>query len=293
MRYLLAGMMLGSMAIAQFSCAAAMPDQKVKTKSGAEAASGDPLALPPGRSTVIGGVIHDVDPVRDQLTLKIFGGHSMKILFDARTQVYRDGVKTTLSGLRPAEHASIETMLDGTTIFARSIHMLSQAPEGECQGQVIAYNPDTRELTLSETLSREPIKLQVPAAANIIPMAQAASSDGGGKAAAPGSAGSSDLVKGSLISAKFESGNNGEGVATEIAILATPGSSFVFSGNVTYLDMHTQRLAIVDPRDGRSYSLAFDASHLPGSHDLHEGAHVTVTANFDGSRYVATAITID
>lgn len=285
MRYLLAGIMLGSMAMAPFSFAGAKFDQTANAKPGAEAASADLLAMPPGRATVIGGVIRDVDPVRDQLTLKIFGGHSMKILFDERTQVYRDGVKSTLSGLRPAEHASIETMLDGTTIFARSIHMLSQAPDGECQGQVIAYNSETREMTLSESLSREPIKLRIPASVAIAPAGQAASPSA--------TLGSSDLVKGALISAKFESGNDGEGVATEISILATPGSSFVFSGNVTFLDMHTQRLVIVDPRDGRSYSLSFDPSHLPESRNLHQGSHVTVTANFDGSRYVATAMTID
>ena len=29
--------------------------------------------IPKGKSTVMGGVIHDVDPVRDQFTLKVFG----------------------------------------------------------------------------------------------------------------------------------------------------------------------------------------------------------------------------
>ena len=58
----------------------------------------------------------------------------MKILYDERTQVYRDGVKAPLSDLHAQDHASIQTVLDGTKIFALSIHMLSKAPEGECPG---------------------------------------------------------------------------------------------------------------------------------------------------------------
>src|SRR6266849_5987302 len=81
-------------------------------------------AMPRGNSTVIGGSIRQVDGVRDQLTLNIFGGHAMKVLFDERTQVYRDGQKTSLRDLRAGDHVSVETMLDGTTVFARSIHML-------------------------------------------------------------------------------------------------------------------------------------------------------------------------
>ncbi len=96
---------------------------------------------PPGKSTVIGGAIQNIDPVRDQFTLKVFGGKPMKILFDERTQVYRDGKRTPLRDLRPDDHASVETVLDGTKVFALSVHVLSQLPEGERQGQVMDYNP--------------------------------------------------------------------------------------------------------------------------------------------------------
>ena len=91
----------------------------------------DLLDLPKGKSTVIGGTISSVDPVTDAMVLKVFGGKRMKILFDERTQVYRDGTKTSLHDLHANDRASVETMLDGTTIFARSIHMLSKAPEGQ------------------------------------------------------------------------------------------------------------------------------------------------------------------
>ena len=286
MRFLFAIVMLGAMASAQASTASTQPQQDDTTRhpaAVAEGSSADLLAMPRGKSTVIGGMISGVDPVRDQLTLKVFGGgRPMKILFDERTQVYRDGVKTSLGDLRANEHASVETMLDGTTVFARSIHMLSRSPEGECQGQVVSYEAGTGELTVSESLSPELIKLHVPAGTAIVREGQAAS--------APGSSGVSDLVKGSLISATFSSDNKGQGVASKIAILATPGSEVSFTGTVTFLDLRSNQFAVAD--NDQSYKIAFDPAALPATRNLHEGVNVKVTAEFDGTRYVARAITI-
>ena len=285
MRFFFAIVMLGAMASARASTASTQPRQDDTTRPApaVEASSGDLLAMPRGKSTVIGGMISGVDPVRDQLTLKVFGGgRPMKILFDERTQVYRDGVKTSLRDLRANDHASVETMLDGTTVFARSIHMLSRSPEGECQGQVVSYEAGTGELTLSESLSPELIKLRVPAGTAIVREGQAAS--------APGSSGVSDLVKGTLISATFSSDNKGQGIANKIAILATPGSEVSFTGTVTFLDLRSNQFAVAD--NDQSYKIVFDPAVFPATRTLHEGANVKVTAEFDGTRYVARAITI-
>ena len=286
----LAFVVLGGVAIAQFSFADAKPGVNAIPQSaspGDHPPDGLP-GLPPvpkGKSTVEGGLIRDVDPVRDQLTLKVFGGKPMKILFDERTHFYRNGVRTPLRDLRSGEHASVETVLDGTDIFAVSIHMLSDSPEGECQGQVLSFNASDGELTVRAGLSNEPIKLRVPQGTPVVRSGQAAVSSPNG--------GLSDLIAGALISVKFESGNNGEGTAKQIAILATPGSAFVFSGNIVFLDLHSDVLVLVDPRDNSSYKISFDPGRFPNSHDLREGARVTVTTDFDGSRYVARAIKID
>src|SRR5664279_1131714 len=85
---------------------------------------------------VLGGEIRGLDPVLDQFTLQIFGQKAIKILFDARTQAFRDGARIRISDLHLGEHASIQTVLDGTSVYAISIHMLSRTPEGECQGHV-------------------------------------------------------------------------------------------------------------------------------------------------------------
>ena len=269
-------LLLGNVAWGQQTAAPARSDTR--------GLGGDLMALPQGKSTVIGGTIASVNPVKDELVLKVFGGRPMRVLFDQRTQVYRDGAKTTLNDLHENEHASVETMLDGTTVFARSIHMLSQSPEGECQGQVVSYDPATGTLTLSEALSREAIRLHVPAGANIIREGQGAS---------PGARSSaSTLTQGALVRATFQSNNKGQGTVSKIAILATPGDRLTFTGNVTFLDMRAHQFVVVDDGNNQDYKISFDAAAFPDSKDLREGTHVKVTAEFDGSHYVARDIAI-
>jgi hypothetical protein len=271
-------LMLGAVASAQLPAA----HQAAQSASGIERAQGDLLSLPQGKSTVIGGTISSVDPVTDQLTLSVFGGRRMKILFDERTEVYRDGAKTSLRDLHANDRASVETMLDGTTVFARSIHMLSRSPEGECQGQVLSYDQGSSVLTLSESLSRDSIQLHVPAGTAIVREGQTAS--------ASGQAGLSDLVKGTLISARFASNNKGQGVTSRIAILAIPGETLSFSGNVSFLNLGSNQFVVANASNDQSYKISFDPAAFPETRNLREGTSVKVTAEFDGSRYVARAI---
>jgi hypothetical protein len=232
---------------------------------------------------VIGGAIRKVDPVRDQFTIKVFGGRSIKILYDERTQVFRDGVRIPLRDLKADNHASIQTVLDGTNVFAVSIHMLSQSPQGEVQGQVVGFNPVTGVLTVNDPLVREPIRLQVPAGTAVV-RADRSSSPASGPA---------DLRAGTLVAVKFTPGNQGRGVTSQISILAAPGSTFVLSGEISSIDLHAGRLILVDPRDEQSYQISLDPARFPGSHDLHSGSRVTVNADFDGARYVARSIAVN
>jgi hypothetical protein len=304
MRRLLIPVLLGSVAFTPWSFATSDADHgpgtpppvSNATASAVEAADLGTTAsstsfLPPlpktplGKTTVIGGVIRNVDPVRDQLTLGVYGGGKpMKILFDERTQFFRDGVKTPLDDMRPEDHASVETILDGDSVFAVSVHMLSRSPQGECEGQVLAFDPRNGEVTLRNTLSGEPIKLRVEPRTTIARMGQ--------PAFASTVTGTSDLMRGALVTVKFEGDNKGGGVADAIVILATPGSGFYFSGNVTYLDLHAGLMALTDPRDEKSYTVAFDPARFPMSHDLHEGSRISVTASFDGKHYVASKLDV-
>jgi hypothetical protein len=100
-------------------------------------------------------------------------------------------------------------------------------------------------------------------------------------------------VNGALISVEFTSDKRGRGVASQIVILATPGSTFVFSGSLSSLDMRSGLLVLVDPRNNKTYQIYFDPAQLPTSRDLHEGDNVRVTAKYDGTRYLASVLTVD
>jgi hypothetical protein len=241
--------------------------------------------LPPGKTTIIGGQIRNFDPVKDQFSLQIYGQRPMKILFDERTQVYRDGVRIPVRNLGPEEHASVQTTLDGASVFAVSIHILSESPEGECEGRVIRFSPDRGELVVASQMSPAPVTLFVPANASIARVGEPEFT------AQP--SGLSDLVPGSLVSASFEPGAAHRNVVTQIKVLAVPGAAFAFTGNISYLDMRSGIMVLVDPRDQKSYQIRFDSARLPASQSLRPQSNVTVTATYDGSQYAANTITMN
>lgn len=236
-------------------------------------------AVPRGKATVIGGYIRNVDQLRDELTLNIFGGHAMKIFFDQRTHIFRDGQPASLNDLRPGERISVETLLDGDTIFARSIHSLTQSIDGQCHGQVLSFDAAKRELLVRDGLAPQPIKVEVPASATIV---------GEGQQTASPSA----LVRGALVAVTFRSDGDGRAIANKIDVLASPGSAFVFNGIVSFLDVHRGVLVLSDPRDQSHYEISFDPhSTIRGS--LRQGEGVTVTAGFNGDHYAAKQIVIN
>jgi len=240
--------------------------------------------LPDGRSTVVGGVIGKVDPVMDQLTLDVFGGQPMKIDFDARTQVYQDGVRESVADLRPEDHASVETTLDGDDVYALSVHMLSQTPQGECEGQVLSFDPGSGRLMVRSRITQDDVRLLVPPGTPVVPV---------GQAAGPGAdRGTEALLPGALVSVLFSSNNRGQGVANHISLLAAPGAAFYFAGTIVFLDLHSYQMVVQDPRDNRTYPIAFNPAGFPNAGALRMGEKVHVTARFDGRRYVATAITL-
>jgi len=241
--------------------------------------------LPPGKTTILGGQIQNFDAVRDQFSLRIYGERPMKILFDERTQVYRDGVRIPVRDLGPEDHASVQTTLDGANVFAVSIHILSGTPEGECEGRVLKYDPNKGELEVASSMSPAPVTFLVPPNASIARVGEP-------KFAAV-SAGLSDLVAGTLVSVSFGSGSSRRNVAREIKVEAVPGAAFVFTGNISFLDMHIGTLDLIDPRDGKSYKIHFDPARLPTSESLRTQANVTVTATYDGTEYAANAITMN
>jgi hypothetical protein len=282
----LAAMVLGAFVLSQGAMARAQSAMAV-ARNGADANGSSVPALPPlpkGKSTILGGQINHVDPVMDQFVLKVYGEKPMKILFDERTQVYKDGKRIPLHDLGPATHASVQTMLDGASIFAVSVHVLSEQPEGEYAGRVLSFDPGSGVLTLTTAPDRPPFRLVVSNQTSFKRLGQTAFSS-----VQPGR---SDLVPGSLVEVKFDSNNRGQGVASEISVLAAPGASFIFSGTVSELDLPAGTMVVVDPRDNQSYRISFDA-HAPISQRLRIGQRVRLSADYDGHKYVATEIAIE
>jgi hypothetical protein len=239
---------------------------------------------PPGKSTVIGGAIGRVDPVRDEITLRLFGSNdTMKVFYDERTQVYVNGKRIGVLDLRPENHASVETTLDGTRVFALRIHVLTTLPEGDCRGLVESYDPGSGRLVVASSLSHESVHIDVPSGTRIVRVGQ--------QGFASGQSGTSDLVRGSLVDVKFQAGQKGRGVATHIDVMATPGSQFTFDGQISMLDFSSGHLGLLDTRENQTFEFHFDPYRLHNVRALHEGSKVRLTAEYDGSQYQVVDLT--
>lgn len=236
-------------------------------------------AVPKGKATLIGGTISRLDRVRDQVMIKPFGGHDMKVLFDGRTQIWRDGAKASTLDLKIGEKAYIDTVLDGTTIFAKNIRVVSKGTVGESRGQIVEFDRSRSEVTLNDSLAANSFKVKIGPGTKII---------NGGKETSTNA-----LIAGTLVAVEFTPTPDGIASAQQISVLAQPGTSFTFFGKVMYLDMHKGQMAIVDPRDKKNYDVYFDPSTVRINGDLQLDSEVTVSAAFDGSRYSTSAILVN
>lgn len=290
MQRLIAMILGGGMALALGTAVAASPAQPADSHS-AGVPAGTPYGLPPipplptGESTILGGAIRHIDPVLDRFTLDIFGERPMTIEFDERTKVFRDGVPVPLRDLKDADHASVQTTLDGMQVFAESIHILSQAPKGECQGVVKSYNRRSGRLVVDSDLSPQSLKFFLPGDTPIVRVGQ--------PEFASSQSGVADLRRGSLVAVSFAPDLDGRAVVQRVTVMAVPGSSFIFGGQVSFLDMASGSLVLVDSQDGKNYRIYFDLNRFPSAAKLHVGDNVTIRAAFEESRYVATSITAD
>jgi hypothetical protein len=238
--------------------------------------------LPRAKASLIGGTVDRLDRVRDQLTVQVFGGGKMKISFDPRTHVFDNGIVASLSALRRGDRVYVDTILDGSTVFARTIRVRTTGMTGESQGTVVSYRADKGELMLRDALSPEPLKIHVT------PQTQLTQ---GGHAFSAG-----ELTAGTLVAVKFgpQNGNGGRGdVAREINVLALPGASFTFAGRVTAVDLRLGILVIDSSTDHKTYEISFDPALATQADTLRPDTNVTVIAQFEGDRYVARTLTVN
>lgn len=232
--------------------------------------------MPGAKATLIGGTIQHLDRVRDQITLGVYGGGKMKILFDPRTKIYLGSNPAAASDLKVGQRVSLDTVLNGNMVMARTIRLKTSGSVGETQGTIVEYR--SGELTIRDAISPTPVKIRIGSSTRIMQ---------GDHAVAPG-----QLSADSLVSVKFNSEGDGHEVASDISILALPGSRYTFQGQVLNLDLRTGLVVISSSTDHKVYEIYLDPSSAPDE-NLRPGVVVTVETSFEGSRYVARRVSID
>ena len=258
------------------------PEAEAKTSSTTSPpAAHDPLLdlppLPKNKVSLIGGTVAKLDPIQNQVTVQTFGGkQKMRLGFDVRTRFFRDGQASNQRELKPGQRVYVDTQLEGTRIFAKTIWIETQAPVGDARGQVMSYNPGDGTLTLRDELSAQPAKFHL--APNTV-----VRQDKETRSVA-------DLRPGSLVSLTFGAQGRERGEVREINILAQPGSSFSFFGKITYIDLSRRLIAIANDPDNKTYDIYLEALPTSVLRDVHQGSEVGISAVFDGSRYVARSI---
>ncbi|HKW66438.1 MAG TPA: DUF5666 domain-containing protein [Terriglobales bacterium] len=246
----------------------------------AQPASGsyDPLLdlppLPQGKTTLVGGTVHSIDQIRNRLTVQPFGGKAMKISFDERTHIYRDGAPSTQLVIHKGDRVYVDTMLDGTRVFARNIRVVTGTQAADARGQITSNNAATGRITVQDELSARPVTFRVTPTTAV---------SGAGLSSV------AQLQPGSLVTVKFVPDRSNRDVAQQISVIAAPGSVFTFYGRITYLNMSTRSLAVDNQSDKKTYDIKFTPAAVDPQM-LGEGKQVLVKAHFDGSGYTADNI---
>ncbi|MGH9514697.1 MAG: hypothetical protein ACRD3P_03350 [Terriglobales bacterium] len=237
----------------------------------------DPLLdLPPLKHetvTLIGGVVVRLDEVMNHMVFQPFGtNQKMQVHFDTRTHFYLDGKPITEREVKQGQRIYLDTQLNGDRVFAKTIWIRTTAESGVGRGQIIDFDSARRVLTVRDELSNQPLKLQLAPNA-IIRKGNETGSE-------------SDLVQGALISIEFGAQRELHG----ITVLAAPGSSFVFAGRVTFVDLSQKMIAIDNRSDGKKYDVSMEAIAPSVLRQIREGEEVSVSTVFDGTRYSARSV---
>jgi hypothetical protein len=237
----------------------------------------DPPPLPHNRITLMGGTVTAVNEIENRITVRPFGAKQrMRLDFDVRTHIFRDGEAASERDLRAGQRVYLDTMLNGSRVFAKSIWIRTGAGYGNGRGQIEEYDSRANILTIKDEVSAQPVKFRLDSTTVIHDRSQTGSV--------------SDLKPGTLVAVTFDPAQGGSGVVRELSLLATSGSSFTFLGRITFVDLSRKLIAVDNQSDGKNYDVYFES--IPNSilQGLREGSQASISALFDGRRYVAQKI---
>ncbi len=238
----------------------------------------DVAPLPDKPMSLIGGKVKKVDAVRNRVLIQPFGGgREISVLFDERSRIYRNGAAATVLGIHRGERIYVDTMSLNHKVFARTVRVETATGPMEAHGQVVSFNPENNVVQMRESLTAQLISFSI---ANRTALHKK-----------NGVASTADLVPGALIDAVFAPGGKG-GIADDLTILAVPGTSYVFVGRITNVDLRRGLLDIDNENDQKNYELSYDAARNPDHDRLRVGAKVAAHANFNGTTYTVDSIAI-
>jgi hypothetical protein len=244
----------------------------------AERENYDPLLdlppLPRNEVTLIGGTVVRLDEIMNRMVVQPFGAkQKMNVAFDTRTHFYQDGKPITEREIKQGQRIYLDTMLNGSKVFAKTIWIQTAVESGVGQGQIIDFDDGKQVLTVRDELSSQPLKMRLSSGVVIRKGEQPAST--------------SDLVQGALVALTF--GPQRE--VQQVTVLATPGTAFTFSGRVTYVDMSRKMIAIDNRSDRQKYDVSVNAIPQSVLRQVREGSEVSLSAVFDGNQYDARSLT--
>lgn len=236
----------------------------------------EPPPLPKGKVSLIGGTVQNIDQIRNHMSVEIYGKGKMKVFFDDRSHIYRNGVETTQLAIHKGDRIYIDTQSAKGKIFARNIQVQTSADAASVSGQIISFNSNNGTLVLHDPLSSQPVSMRLTPATVITQQGQ------------PGAP--SDLLPDSLVTVRFAL-QPGRPIK-EVEVLARKGAQFPFYGTLTHLDLRSGLLAVENKSDNKVYDIKFVPSRVGVTDDLTTGAEVAVVATFDGHSYTAQTVKV-
>jgi hypothetical protein len=232
--------------------------------------------LPKGEVSLIGGTVVRMDPIRDRMVVRAFGGRDVTVDYDVRTAVLRGTTATSAREIRPGARIYADTILKDGRIFAKTVRIDTNATPGETRGQVTGFDAAKGLLRVRDIISSHPFTVRLTGGTEIRAGGQPVQA--------------TELVSGTLVRVFFRSGFEGPNSVQKIEILARPGSTFTFSGKIAVVDLRDRHLTLSETSGDNTFEVALDSLSSDAKLRLKQGMEVVVQARFDGHKYQAQSI---
>ncbi len=230
--------------------------------------------IPNAKVALIGGTVKEMDPIRNRMKVKVFGGNDMKVWFDNRSRVTSNGENILPTKIKKGDRVYLDTQNIHGTFFARQVQVNNRTVPGEVKGRVTDFDPQSGKLRIFDNLSGSELALLVTPETTI--KLRDAEAD------------RSRLQSGAFLTARYQPGR-GTNKANEIQVIVAPGESFRFVGVVRNLDLKAGFVSIENQSDNTIYELRATPAEMRAQ-NLSIGSEVDVQAQFDGNDYVVQSL---